>query len=129
MEDFESVALGLKATPAKGTLDANQHVVFSNAELQILSGFPNSAQYNINLKILEGEIEKLETEHMRSWKDKELFERTGLVAVAARKLYERYQHEVNYHSEQFNNLVEDRVIQKEVEKLTPEQILKNSFGM
>ena len=129
MQDFEEIALGLRSTPAKGTLDANQHVNLSHAELQIVSGFPNSAQYNITLKILEGEIEKLETEHMRLWKNKEEFERSGLIAVAARKIYERYQKEINFHAEQFQIKLEDDQIEQEVKSMTPEEILRKSFGI
>ena len=129
MEDFESVALGLKATPARGTLDANQHIKFSNAELQSVARFPNSGDYNITLKILEGEIEKLETEHLTHWKDTEKFDRTGLVAVAARMLYERYQMEINYHAGAFANALGEIATQEEVKNLTSEEIIKRSFGM
>jgi hypothetical protein len=129
MEDFESIALGLVATPAKGNLDGKQHIEFSHSELSRLAQFPNSTDYNITLKILEGECEKLETDHMRQYKDKELFERTGLIAVAARLLYEKYMKEVNYHAAQFASMVEDAAVQEEVKALTPQQILINSFGM
>ena len=129
MEDFESIALGLRATPAKATLDASQHVRLSNPELQIVSGFPNSSQYNITLKILEGEIEKLETEHLKHYKNREEFDRTGLIAVAARLLYEKYQHEVNYHSEQYASKIEESIIDEEVKNMTPEEIIRRSFGL
>ena len=129
MQDFESIALGLVATPAKGNLDGKQHIEFSHSESARLAQFPNSTDYNITLKILEGECEKLETAHMRAYKDKELFERTGLIAVAARLLYEKYMKEVNYHAEKFADIEEYQAVEEEVKAMTPQQLLINQFGM
>jgi hypothetical protein len=90
---------------------------------------PNSPTYNVILRILEGEIEKLETEHMQAWRDKDLFERTGLVAVSARMLYEKFQIEVNYHSAEFMGAMEAATTERVVAEMSPEEFIRQSFGI
>ena len=129
MQDFESIALGLRPRPAQAALQKNEHLALSHAEAAVVSRLPNSTEYNAILKIMEGEIEKLETEHMQNWKDKDLFERTGLVAVAARTLYERFQIEINFHSSEFRGNEAGAELDKAVEEMSPEEFIRRGFGM
>lgn len=129
MEDFESIALGLKLPAAKAARGVNDHIVFSNADTQLLSQLPNSALYNVLLRLMEGELEKLETLHLQSWAEKDKFERTGLIAVAARVFYEGVQKEVNYQSAEAVSAREAEEIDRKVADMTPEEILRSGFGM
>lgn len=127
MEDFESIALGLQPPTAKAIVK-HDHLVLSHTEMAVVSRLPNSTEYNAILRIMEGEIEKLETEHMQAWRDKELFERTGLIAVSARAFYERFQQEINYHSQEFQGNQEALQVTQQVEQMTPEEFIRLGFG-
>lgn len=128
MQDFESVALGLTVKKAKTTLVPNEHILLSNAEMQIVSSLPNSAVYNVILRIMEGEIEKLETRHLQLYDDKDKFDRSGLIAVAARVFYENIQKEINHQSSEFFGNKEAEEIEKQTASMTPEEILRKGFG-
>jgi hypothetical protein len=78
---------------------------------------------------MEGEIEKFETEHMQAWKNKELFERTGLVAVAARSFYEKVQVEINYHASEFIGEMETAALERREEAMSPEEFIRRGFGI
>ena len=127
--DFEALALGLKPEESKDAVIKNDHLVITADESAIASRLPNSNEYNFVLRVLEGEIIKLETEHMQNWRDKELFERTGLVAVASRMLYERFQSEINYHSSEYLGAQEAYEVEQEVAELSPEDFIRRGFGM
>jgi hypothetical protein len=127
--DFEALALGLKPEESKDAVIKNDHLVITADESAIASRLPNSSEYNFILRVLEGEIIKLETEHMQNWRDKELFERTGLVAVASRMLYERFQSEINYHSSEYLGAQEAYEVEQEVAELSPEDFIRRGFGM
>ena len=127
--DFEALALGLQPTGPKDTVIKNDHLEISQDEAAIASRLPNSSEYNFVLRVLEGEIIKLETEHMQNWRDKDLFERTGLVAVASRMLYERFQSEINYHSSEYLGAQEAYEVEQEVAELSPEDFIRRGFGM
>jgi hypothetical protein len=129
MQDFESIALGLQSPAPKATLQRNDHLVLSHAERAVVATLPNSSAYNVILRIMEGEIEKLETLHMLSWRNKEEFERTGLIAVAARSFYTQLQNEINYHSIEFSGEQQAIQIEKAVEEMTPEEFMRKGFGL
>ena len=69
-------------------------LLMTNGELSILTGFAASPAYRVWQKLAESVLEKTETRHFSTWKDKEAFERTGLVAVAQRLFYEQLQLEM-----------------------------------
>lgn len=129
MQDFESVALGLIPGAQRKTA-VREHVKFSEAELvQIARAQSGDPMYLVLLRLFEGELEKLETDHLKHWKDKEMFDRTGIVAVAARTFYERIQREVNYQAEEYqaNRMAVQQ--EQEAEEMTPEDIVRRGFGM
>ena len=129
MEDFEQAIEDFQIPKPKAASAKADHVLLSNAESATVSRLPNSPTYNVILRILEGEIEKLETEHMQAWRDKDLFERTGLVAVSARMLYEKFQIEVNYHSAEFVGAMEAATTERVVAEMSPEEFIRQGFGI
>jgi hypothetical protein len=129
VEDFEQAIEDFHIPKPKATLAKQDHIALSNAESSTVSRLPNSPTYNVVLRILEGEIEKLETEHMQAWRDKELFERTGLVAVSARMLYEKFQIEVNYHSAEFVGAMDAAANEQAIAEMTPEDFIRQGFGI
>lgn len=129
MEDIEAIAQGIRRPYAAPRVLENDHLKLSPEERPLAARVPNSSEYNFILRILEGELEKLETEHMRTWKDKDLFERTGIVAVAARTLYERLQIEMNYHASMYEGELEAAVAEQSAAEMTPEEFIRKSFGM
>jgi hypothetical protein len=129
MEDFETIAQGLQMARPKALVQANDHLTLSHEEGAAVSRLPNSIGYNVLLRLMEGELEKLETEHMRAYLDKELFERTGLMAVAARRFYERVQQEVNYQGSEFLGNVEGEQLDASVEQMSPEELTRREFGL
>lgn len=130
MQDFEEVALGLRVQAAKkAALTVNEHLKITDAEAAMVSHLPNSPEYNLILRIMEGECEKLETAHMSAWKDEKVFQRTGLIAVSARVFFEQFQREINYHSGEYRSVLETINVQKEVAAMTPEEFIRKGFGM
>lgn len=129
MEDFEQIALGL-ATGKSHKAPIRAHVVLSDAQLtQLARVHKGDPLYDVLLQIMEGVLETLETEHLQNWKDKELFDRTGIAAVASRMFFERLQREVNHHLEQFAGRIEADQADAEAQALTPEDIIRRGFGM
>jgi hypothetical protein len=129
MEDYESIAQGLRIPVPKAALAKNDHISLSPGDASTVARLPNSPEYNVILRIMEGELEKLETEHMQSYKDRDSFDRSGLIAVAARLFYERFQVEVNFHSSEFIGNIEDERINKEVEQMSPEEFVRRAFDV
>lgn len=127
MEDFEEVALGLQTKPAKKTPSVYEHIKMSENERSLISRLPGTPLYNTILRLMEGEIEKLETIHLQSWRDKELFNSTGLIAVAARLSFEAFQKEVLYQTEEVLGIKKNEEIVKESIQLSPEEFFKRSF--
>lgn len=66
-----------------------------------LVNFFYSPVYQVVLKLFQGEVEKAETSHFKKWADKDLFERTGIFAVAMRIGFERVQDEIARQVEEF----------------------------
>jgi hypothetical protein len=91
----------------------------------ILANFYSSPAYAVIMKLMEGEVEKAETDHLKSWRDEVLFQRTGIFAVAMRIFMERVQMEVNRQVEEFAGEVDfARNKKKELETSPEEQILQ-----
>lgn len=128
MEDFEKIALGLQPPRAKAQQARHEHIPLSHPEASALMQAPNSLLYNVILRIMEGEIEKMETEHLSVWKKKEEFERTGLVAVSARLFYERVQKEINFQISEFIGNEEARTEEEKVKQMSPEELIRKAFG-
>lgn len=101
MEDYELLdpVPGLKPSPAAP--GPKMHLNLSATEKLILVQWVGSNSYNVFVKLANGEIEKMETHHLQNWRDKEYFERTGLVAVGVRMFFERLQSEFNHQVEEF----------------------------
>lgn len=126
--DYESIAQGL-ITKAIKAAPTEFHVSLTQGELSLAAQLPNSPAYQLILKLLEGEIQKLETEHFRSWKNTEQFTNTGFAAVAAQLLYERLQKEVNYHSSEYQGKQEFEAAEAQAEKMSPKEFFEKSFGI
>jgi len=75
-------------------------------DLVILVNWISSPAYKVWQKLSEGIIEKSETGHFQNWKDKEAFERTGLVAVAQRLFYEEQQKEIKTQVDEFRSEID-----------------------
>jgi len=129
MEDFETIALGLKNPAAKAQKRNLGHIPLSNAEMALVAALPESPLYNVELRIMEGIIETLETEHFKAFKNKDEFDRTGIEAVAARVFYERYQKEVAYQAAEFKGNEEALIEEEKAKNMTPEEFYKKSLGI
>lgn len=126
-QDFESIALGLRPAPPQVALSQNEHLALSHSEASVIARLPNSSEYNVILKIMEGELEKMETECFQRALEKDVFDRMGLMAAAARKFYERFQIEINWHSSEFVGSQLGNQIDAEVENMTPEELVRRAF--
>jgi len=100
---------------------------FSPGDLVMLATWVSSPAYRVWQKLCEGIIEKLETAHLSNWKDAEAFQRTGLVAVAARMHYEQVQLAAKNAVEEFAGEVDFARIKKEQMNISPEQQILNEF--
>ena len=96
-------------------------------EVGLVQWYGTSA-YNVFVKIANGEIEKAETRHFQNWKDKEVFERTGLIAVALRMFFETLQQEFNHHVDEFRGEVAFAKQTEELDRIKrddPESLIQN----
>ncbi len=100
---------------------------FSPQDLVTLATWVTSPAYRVWQKLCEGMIEKRETAHFSNWKDREAFERTGLVAVSARIFYEQVQMEAKRAVEEFSGELDFARIKKEQMRVSPEQQVLNEF--
>lgn len=97
----------------------------SPQDLIILANWVSSPAYRVFQKLSEGIIEKTETGHFQNWKDKEAFERTGLIAVSQRMFYEQIQQEAKRQVEEFAGELDFARKKKEgLEKSLEEQIVE-----
>lgn len=96
-------------------------------DLVTLATWVSSPAYVVWQKLSEGVIEKLETGHFQNWKDEEAFQRTGLVAVAARMHYEQVQLEAKRAVEEFAGELDFARIKKEQMSVSAEQQVQNEF--
>lgn len=124
-EDFELLepAPGLAAVSPDGL-----HLGLNAQEKLVLVQWYGTSAYNVFVKIANGEIEKAETRHFQNWKDKEVFERTGLIAVALRMFFETLQQEFNHHVDEFRGEVAFAKQTEELDRIKrddPESLIQN----
>ena len=100
---------------------------FTPQDLVILATWVTSPAYKVWQKLSEAVIEKQETAHFSNWKDAEAFQRTGLVAVAARMHYEAVQREAKAAVEEFAGEIDFARIKKDQVKTSPEQMILNQI--
>ena len=94
-------------------------------DLVLLANFVGSPVYRVFQKLAEGIIEVTETGHFQNWKDKDAFERTGLVAVAQRAFYEEMQSQMLKQVEEFSSEVDfARKKKEQLKESIEDQILK-----
>jgi hypothetical protein len=120
--DLQPLAQGLRPK----TTEAFKHLALNANEKLILARFAASQEYNVFLKLAMGEIEKAETEHFQSWKNKELFERSGLIAVAQRLFLERLGSEIRHQVDEFAGEVEFARTTKEISQMSPEEFIERN---
>lgn len=113
--------------PAEGLVGRKSTLTLGENEKLSLVNWATSTEYKIFLRLAESIIERSETSHLRTWKDKEAFERTGLVAVAQRLFFERLQKEVNNQYDEFAGELEFVRQEKGVASLSPEQRIQDSL--
>jgi hypothetical protein len=121
MEEYELLpaAEGLVGKKSLLTLNETQKLALAN--------WKSSSEYAIFQILAEGIIEAQVTAHLQVWKDKEAFERTGLVAVAMQAFYERLQKEVNYQYDEFQGEVDFVKQEKAKDQTSPEELIQRSF--
>lgn len=113
--------------PAEGLIGRRATLQLTENEKVMLANWARSAEYNIFLRLAEAIIEVNETKHFQLWKDKEVFERTGLVAVAQRDFFEQLQKEVNKQYEEFEGELEFLRTERATQNESPEEAIQRSF--
>jgi len=106
--------------------DRFQHKDFTMNEVQMLADLAGMPHYQILLRLMEGEVERGETDHMKAYKDKELFERTGLIAVAQRIFFERVQKEIEHQKMELQGLLEEQQVSEQLKQVPLEELMKES---
>lgn len=104
-----------------------KHLGLTAGEKFVLARFFASQDWQVFVKLAMGEIEKAETEHFQAWKDKEAFERTGLVAVAQRLFLERLDKEIRHHVDEFAGEVEFARTKQEISQMSPEEFIQRDI--
>ena len=122
--DIDAIKTPLPVVKIK--TDRFQHKEFTVAEMQMLADLANMPHYQILLSLMEGEVERGETEHMRAYKDKEEFERTGLVAVAQRIFFERVQKEIETQKQELLGFLEEQQASEQLKQVPLEDLMKRS---
>ena len=117
--------------PAEGLLPISmrnpESLKLAPQEQVLLVQGVNSPFYAVLMKIFQGELEKLETAHFKTWKDKETFERTGLLAVSARIFLERSEKEITHQIEEFSSDIDFAKTKKDLLKTSLEDQVRNEF--
>ena len=121
MEDYQALA------PAEGLVHRRPTLQLSSDEKLVLVNWAISQEYVLWLKLAEGIIEKAETAHFQTWKDKDTFERTGIMAVAQRIFFERLQHEVKSQVEELQGELEFAKIKKDELNTSPEELIQRGL--
>jgi len=106
--------------------DRFQHKDFTLNEVQMLADLAGMSHYQILLRLMEGEVERGETDHMRAYKNKEEFERTGLIAVAQRIFFERVQKEIEHQRQELLGLLEEQQVSEQLKQVPLEELMKES---
>lgn len=99
----------------------------SSTEKVTLANWYGTPAYEVWVKLSQGEIEKLETAHFQNWKDREAFERTGLLAVSARIFFERIMSECTRQMEEFSGEVVFLKQKKDLLNTSLEDQVKQEF--
>jgi hypothetical protein len=124
LDEFES-------GPVEGLLPISMRdpdsLKLAPAEQVLLVQGVNSPFYQVLMKVFQGELEKLETSHFKTWRDKEAFERTGLLAVSARLFLERSEAEVKHQIEEFSADLDFIKKKQEVLKTSLEDQIREEF--
>ena len=127
-DDFETIALSIKTPKApkvpKG--DRFQHVAFTSVQIQQLAQLTQMPVYEALLLLIEGEVEKSETDHFRAYLDPEKFTRLGLIAVANRIQFERIQKEMQHLYAEYEGSLEEGKLEQELAAISPEEMMKRS---
>ena len=113
--------------PAEGLIGRRATLQLTENEKVMLANWARSAEYSIFLRLAEALIEVSETQHFKSWRDKEVFERTGLIAVAKRDFFEQIQKEVNTQYSEFQGELEFLRTEQELQTESPEEAIQRSF--
>lgn len=121
MEEYELLA------PAEGLTGKQSLLNLNETQKLALANWASSTEYAIFQVLAEGIIEAQVTSHLQVWKDKEAFERTGLVAVAMQAFYERLQKEVKHQYDEFQGEIEFAKQEKANDQTSPEELIQRSF--
>ena len=110
----------------KQKTDRFQHKEFTQVETQMLADLANMPHYQILLSLMEGEVERGETDHFKAYKQKEEFERLGLIAVAQRLFFERIQFEVEHQKQELLGFLEEQQASEQLKKVPLEELMRAS---
>lgn len=108
--------------PAPGL--QSDSVALTPSEKIELVQWSTSKSYEVFLKLAESVITISETRHFQSYKDRELFERTGLIAVAQRMFFEALQKTVAVQYAEFKGEMAFAKQQKENLQEDPETFIR-----
>jgi hypothetical protein len=127
LEEFEGpqdrIAEGLNVP----TVRDPRFLELTPADKVQLVNFYRSPAYAVVMKLLEGEAEKAETQHMVAWRDQEKFLSTGYVAVAFQMMFERIQAEIKRQVEEFAGELQFIKQKQEQQKISIEEQVEQSF--
>ena len=124
LDEFDT---GPAAGLAPAVVREHKNIELTPQDKVTLVQFYHSNNYQVVLKLMEGEITKAETDHFKRWRDKDEFERTGLLAVSMRIFFERIQTEINRQVEEFAGELEFARSKKKELETSPEEQVQNSF--
>ncbi len=113
--------------PAEGLIGRRATLQLTENEKVMLVNWAKSTEYGVFLRLAEALIEVSETRHFKAWRDKEVFERTGLIAVAKRDFFEELQKEVNTQFEEFSGELEFLRKEQENSTASPEELIQRDF--
>lgn len=114
----------MRVLKAKSQVERLQHIEFNSTEKSLLASGSTSPFYQLILRLMEGEIEKAETEHFRAYRDREQFDRLGVVAVAMRIFFERVQTEIDYQRDEYFGEVEQQQADEELKKIPAVELVR-----
>jgi hypothetical protein len=127
LEEFEGpgdrIAEGLNVP----TVRDPRFLELTPADKVQLVNFYRSPAYAVLMKLLEGETEKAETQHMVAWRDQEKFLSTGYVAVAFQMMFERIQAEIKRQVEEFAGELEFVKKRQDIQTISIEEQVEQSF--
>jgi len=122
--DIDAIATPLPVVKLK--TDRFQHKDFTQNEVQLLADLANMPHYQVLLRLMEGEVERGETDHFKAYKQKEEFERLGLIAVAQRIFFERIQKEVEHQKQELLDFLEEQQASEQLKQVPLVELMKES---